>query len=162
MKMFFKKTFLMSVLILGITFGVIIPNSDKSSDTSLTGIAFAQSPPDFTTPPDFGANSTGDTFPPDTSGSDLSNSPSLNDTIPNPESDLSGLDQNTTLPNPESDLSGLDQNTSALTVENMSTTTGSAPNSSVPEFGTLSITILVVAVMAFVVISARTRLKFTA
>ena len=160
--MFLKKTFLMSVLILGITFGVIIPNSDKSIDTSLTGIAFAQSPPDFTAPPDFGANSTGDTFPPDTSGSDLSNSPSLNDTIPNPESDLSGLDQNTTLPNPESDLSGLDQNTTALTVENMSNTTGSAPNSSVPEFGTLSIAILVVAVMSFVVISARTKLKFTA
>ncbi|MDE1814426.1 MAG: PEFG-CTERM sorting domain-containing protein [Thaumarchaeota archaeon] len=153
----------MSVLILGITFGVIIPNSGKSGDTvSLTGIAFAQSPPDFTAPPDFGANSTGDTFPPDASGSDLSNSPSLNDTIPNPESDLSGLDQNTTLPNPESDLSGLDQNTTALTVENMSNTTGSAPNSSVPEFGTLSLAILVVAVMSFVVISARTRLKFTA
>ncbi len=158
--MFFKKTFLLSVLILGITFGVTIPNSDKSGDMiSLTGVAFAQSPPDLTAPPDFGTNSTSDMSspdfgtnstsdmsPPDLSGSDLSGSPSLNDTIPNPGSDLSGLDQNIT----------------ALPVENMSNTTGSTPNSSVPEFGSLAAVILVVAVMSFVVVSARTRLRFMA
>lgn len=144
--------FLASVLILTI-FGII--SSNGIDVLPIYGIAFAQLPPDAGSNPDLGTPGDNSTGLPSNNSTDLGGAPG---------GDLSGPGQNATDLGTPGDLGVPGENTTDLgpgPAGNL-TNTPAAPNSTsstVPEFGSVSTLVLIVAIASIILISAKTGLR---